>query len=270
MFMRDDYVITIFSGRQGKTTTITLSRRVIPWAVAVVLIVGILSMVLVYAFVETSRERRLLQDQVARLERTVRSLETRPQDLEVWKPTENLSQPVSGIETRSGSQSSSSASEESVHAVEEAKSSETLKLKIDSPRATLLETGSGFRLEFKLSNLAEATASGAMAVVASRKSSGQTRFVSSPRMELAADGTPVNARKSAHFSIRHFRNMNGRFSFPYAQVESFRILIYSSSWQLVSDTLIPAAEVVADGMGSSPVVLTSPSVDDRRPANGSP
>jgi hypothetical protein len=89
-------------------------------------------------------------------------------------------------------------------------------------------------------------------------------------MELAADGTPVKARKSARVSIRHLRNMNGRFGFPYAQAESFRILIYSPSWQLVSDTLISAAQVAADVMGSRPVVLTSPSVDDRRPANGSP
>jgi hypothetical protein len=64
--------------------------------------------------------------------------------------------------------------------------------------------------------------------------------------------------------------MTGRFSFPYAQAESFRILIYSASWQLASDTLIPAAEVVAEAMGPSPVVLTSPSADDERPANESP
>jgi len=80
----------------------------------------------------------------------------------------------------------------------------------------------------------------------------------------------VNARKSDRFSIRHVRNMTGRFSFPYAQAESFRILIYSASWQLASDTLIPAAEVVAEAMGPSPVVLTSPSADDERPANESP
>ena len=268
--MRDDYVITIFSRRQGKTRTITLSRRVISWAVAVVLLVVILVMVLLYALVETTEERRTLQGQVARLEQAVRGLETRSQDLEVRKPTENLSPSVSGVEARSGFQGSSSASGESVHAVEEAKNPETLKLKIESPRATLLESGSGFRLEFKLSNLADAPASGAMAVVASRQSSGQPPFVSSPPMELAADGTPVNARKSARFSIRHFRNMNGRFGFPYAQAGSFRILIYSPSWQLVSDTLIPTAQVEADAMGSPPVVVTSPSVDDRRPANGSP
>jgi hypothetical protein len=64
--------------------------------------------------------------------------------------------------------------------------------------------------------------------------------------------------------------MNGRFAFSYAQAEPFRILMCSPSWQLVSDTLIPAAEVVADAMGSPPVVLTSPSADDQRPANVSP
>ncbi|HVO83789.1 MAG TPA: hypothetical protein VMU60_05125 [Syntrophobacteria bacterium] len=268
--MRDDYVITIFSGRQGKTRTITLSRRVVSWAVAVVLIVGIFSLVLAYALVETARERWILRDRVARLEQTVRLLETRSQDLEARKRTENPLPSASGVEARSGDQSSTSASGVSAHDVEEAKSSETLKLKIAGLRATLLEGGSGFRLDFKLSNLADATAFGAMAVVAARNSSGQTRFVSSPPMELAPDGTPVNGRKSARFSIRHFRNMNGRFSFPYAQAESFRILIYSPSWQLLSDTLIPAAEVVAERVDSPPVVLTSPSVDARKPANASP
>jgi len=250
MFMRDDYVITIFSRRQGKTRSITLSRRVISWAVAVVLLVVILCVVLVYGFVETTRERRTLQAQVAQLEQAVRSMEARSQDLEGRKPTGSRLASVSGVEAQSGFQGGSSASGESVHTVEEAKNSETLKLKIESPRATLLESGSGFRLEFKLSNLADAPASGAMAVVASRSSSGQPRFVSSPGMELAADSAPVNVRKSARFSIRHFRNMNGRFGVPYAQAESFRIFIYSPSWQLVSDTLIPAAQVETDGMGS--------------------
>jgi len=250
--MRDDYVITIFSRRQGKTKSITLSHRVISWAVAVVLLVVILSMVLVYAFVETTRERRTLQGQVAQLEQAVRSMEARSHDLERRKPTEDGLPSMSGVEAQSGFQGSSSASGESIPAVEGAKNSETLRLKIESPRATLFESGSGFRLEFKLTNLAGEPASGAMAVVASRSSSGKPRFVSSPRLELAADGTPVNVRKSARFSIRHFRNMNGRFGFPYAQAESFRILIYSPSWQLISDTLIPAARVETDGMASAP------------------
>jgi type II secretory pathway pseudopilin PulG len=238
--------------------------------VAVALIVGILSIVLTYALVETTQERKILRDQVAQLEQAVHSLETRSQALAVPKPAENLVPSVSDVEARPLSRSSSSAPGESVHAVDQAESSQTLRLKVENPRAILLDSGNGFRLEFKLSNLADATATGAMAVVASRKSSGQPSFVSSPRMELAVDGTPVNARQSVRFSIRHFRNMNGRFSFPYAQAESFRILIYSPSSQLVSDTLIPAAEVVAEGMGSPPVVLTSPSADDRRPADGSP
>jgi hypothetical protein len=85
-------------------------------------------------------------------------------------------------------------------------------------------------------------------------------------MELAAEGTPINARKSARFSMRHFRNMNGRFGSPYAEAESLQILTDSPSWHLFSDTLIAAAEVAADSVGFPPVVLTSPSAVDRKPA----
>jgi hypothetical protein len=62
MFMRDDYVITIFSPRQGKTRTITLSRHLISWAVAAVLLIIVLSMSVIYSFVEVTRERRILKD----------------------------------------------------------------------------------------------------------------------------------------------------------------------------------------------------------------
>jgi hypothetical protein len=270
MFVREDYVVTIFSRRQGKTRSIALRRRDISWAVAVVLLILILAMALIYALVETTQERRTLQGQVTQLEQAVGRLEARSQDLDGRKPTENRVQALSSAEAQPGSQGSSPGSGKSADTVVGAKSSGAVKLKIESPRATLFESGSGFRLEFRLSNLDDVPASGAIAIVASRSPLGQPRFVSSPPMEIAADGTPLNVRKSARFSIRHFRNMNGRFGFPYAQVDSFRILIYSPSWELASDTLIPSAQVEIDGLGSTPVVVKSPGVDDRRPETGSP
>lgn len=250
MFMRDDYVITIFSRRQGKTRSITLRRRLLSWAVGTALVVVVLAMVLIYALVTAIQERRVLQGEVSQLQETIRSLETRVEDLVGRKSTESRAPSVSGEGVSSESHGRPFAAVESARAGGEAKVSEPLKVKIERPKAMSLESGVGFRLEFRLSNLTHAPVSGAMAIIASRTSPSQPRFVSSPAMELAADGTPVNVRKSARFSIRHFRYVNGIFSFPYAQAESFRILIYNGSWQLVSDILIPATQVESGRAGS--------------------
>jgi hypothetical protein len=248
--MRDDYVITIFSRRHGRTRSINLRRRDLSWALAAVaLLVFVVTCALGYGALHLIQERRALQANVSHLEQALRNLEERVQD-QARKPTEDKPNPLSGG-SQARSQATSPPQRESSQAVaEEAKSRETLKVKIESPKATAVEGNDGFRFEFRIRNLGGKPISGAMAIIAARTASAQPRFVSSPPMELAPEGMPVNVRRSANFSIRNYGYMRGTFKFSFSQVESFRILIYDGSWQVVSDTLIPIAQVEASGLSS--------------------
>ncbi len=248
--MRDDYVITIFSRRHGRTRSINLKRRDLSWALAAVaLLVFVVTCALGYGALHLIQERRALQANVSHLEQALRNLEERVHD-QARKPTEDKPNPVSGgLQARS--QVTSPPQRESSQTVaQEAQTPETMRVKIESPKAAAVEGNDGFRFEFRIRNLGGKPISGAMAIIATRTASAQPRFVASPPMELAAEGMPVNARKSANFSIRNFGYMRGTFKFSFSQVESFRILIYDGSWQLVSDTLIPIAQVEASGLSS--------------------
>jgi hypothetical protein len=248
--MRDDYVITIFSRRHGRTRSINLKRRDLSWALAAVaLLVFVVTCALGYGALQLIRERRALQANVSHLEQVLRNLEERVPD-QARKPTEDKPNPVPGG-SQAGSQGTSPPQRESSQIVaKEAQTPETTSVKIESPKATSFEGNDGFRFEFRIRNLGGKPISGAMAIIAACTGSVQLRFVSSPPMELAPDGMPVNVRRSANFSIRNFGYMRGTFRFSFSQVESFRILIYDPSWQLVSDTLIPIAQVDAGGLNS--------------------
>jgi hypothetical protein len=248
--MRDDYVITIFSRRHGRTRSINLKRRDLSWALAAVaLLVFVVTCALGYGALQLIRERRALQANVSHLEQVLRNLEERVPD-QARKPTEDKPNPLPGG-SQAGSQGTSPPQRESSQIVaKEAQTPETTSVKIESPKATSFEGNDGFRFEFRIRNLGGKPISGAMAIIAACTGSVQLRFVSSPPMELAPDGMPVNVRRSANFSIRNFGYMRGTFRFSFSQVESFRILIYDPSWQLVSDTLIPIAQVDAGGLNS--------------------
>lgn len=248
--MRDDYVITIFSRRHGRARSINLKRPDLFWALAAVaLLVFVVACALGYGALHLVQERRALQANVSHLEQALRNLEERVQD-QARKPTEDKPNPVSGG-SQARSQGTSHPQQESSRTVaEEAKSRESVKVKIESPKATALKGDDGFRFEVRLRNLGGKPISGAMAIIATRTASAQPRFVSSPPMELAPEGMPVNVRRSANFSIRNFGHMRGTFKFSFSEVESFRILIYDGSWQLVSDTLIPIAQVEASELSS--------------------
>ena len=45
------------------------------------------------------------------------------------------------------------------------------------------------------------------------------------------------------FSIRYFKYVTGRFSFPFSFTESFRILVYNQDEKQILDSTIPAEEV---------------------------
>jgi hypothetical protein len=290
--MRDDYVITIFSRRHGRTRTVRLKRRHLSWALAGVgLLVLLVTCALGYGALLLIQERQELQAKVSHFEQALRNQVERAQD-QARKPTEKKPNPASegpraesrvaspppresaqtvaeeakgpetikvGMEEKPNPTSEGPRAESRVApppprepaqtVAEEAKRPETMKVGIENPKATSLEgDDEGFRFEVKIRNLGGKPVLGAMAIIATCIASVQPHFVSSPPMELGPDGLPVNVKKSARFSIRNFRHMRGTFRVSFSQVESFRIFIYDASWHLVSDTLIPIAQVEASGV----------------------
>jgi hypothetical protein len=250
--MRDDYVITIFSRRHGRTRTFRLKRRSISWALAAAgLLVFLVTLALGYGVLQLIQERRQLQAKVSRLEQGLHNQEERTQH-QARKPTEEKPSPASEG-SRADSQVAPPPQRESGQTVAaEAKSPETINVGIENPTAISLGGDDDwFRFEVKIKNMGGTPVLGAMAIVATCIPSVQPHFVSSPPMELGPDGLPANVRKSARFSIRNFRHMRGTFRLPFAQVESFRVLIYDASWHLVLDTIIPSAQVEARGVSSA-------------------
>jgi hypothetical protein len=302
--MRDDYVITIFSRRHGRTRTVRLKRRSLSWALAAAgLLVFLVTLALGYGVLRLILERRQLQAKVSHFEQVLHNQEERAQHQQARKPTEKKPSPASegsraesqvspppqresgqtvaeeakSPETMKGraqqqareptEEKPSPASEgsraesrvapppqrESGQTVaEEAKSPETIKVGIENPTAISLGGDDDwFRFEVKIKNLGGKPVLGAMAIIATCIPSVQPHFISSPPMEVGPDGLPANVRKSARFSIRNFRHMRGTFRLSFAQVESFRVLIYDASWHLVLDTIIPSAQVEARGVSSA-------------------
>jgi cell division septation protein DedD len=244
--MREDYVITIFSRRDGRAKTVRLKRRDLSWALAAVaLLVFVVACALGYVALQLIQERQGLQAKVAHLEQVLRNLEERAPD-QRRKSVEERPKPVA----EDPQVTVPSPRESTATVAEKTKSRESVKVRIESPKATSVEGDDGFRFEVRIRNLGGKPISGAMAIIATCTASVQPRFVSSPPMELAPEGIPLNARKSASFSIRNFGYMRGTFRRSFSQVESFRILIYDASWQLVSDTIIPIAQVEASGLSS--------------------
>jgi hypothetical protein len=293
--MRDDYVITIFSRRHGRTRTVRLKRRHLSWALAGVgLLVLLVTCALGYGALLLIQERQELQAKVFHFEQALRNQEERAQD-QARKPSKEKPNPASegsraesrvapppprepaqtlaeeakrpetikvGMEEKPNPASEGSRAESRVAppsprkpaqtVAEEAKGPETMKVGIENPKATSLQgDDEGFRFEVKIRNLGGKPVLGAIAIIATCTGSSGPRFVSSPPMELGPDGLPADVRKSAKFSIRNFRHMRSTFRVSFSQVESFHIFIYDASWQLVSDTLIPIAQVEASGVSSA-------------------
>jgi hypothetical protein len=129
-------------------------------------------------------------------------------------------------------------------------------VKIDDARVSSLEQDrEGFKLTFKLANVTGEPVAGHVAIVASLRPPHTPRYVSFPSMRLV-DGLPVKLRKTVGFSIRYFKYVTGRFSFPFSSTESFRILVYNRNEKQILDSTISAEEVdvgesLADQLASS-------------------
>jgi hypothetical protein len=113
--------------------------------------------------------------------------------------------------------------------------------------SSLEEEREGFRFAFKLVNLIGEPIAGNVAIIAALRPPHQPRFVSFPSMKLT-DGMPVKLRKSVGYSIRYFKEVVGRFYFPYSYSESFRVLIYDRDEELVLDYTFLAADVAVYGL----------------------
>jgi hypothetical protein len=120
--------------------------------------------------------------------------------------------------------------------------------RIDEAKVSSLEENrEGFQFVFKLVNLIGEPIAGNVAIIATLRPPHQPRFVSFPSMKLN-DGMPVKLRKSVGYSIRYFKEVTGRFYFPFSHSESFRILIYDRDEEVVLDSTLLAKDVAVHGL----------------------
>ena len=102
-------------------------------------------------------------------------------------------------------------------------------------------------MDFKLVNLIGEPITGNVAIIASLKPPHNPQFVSFPSMKLV-DGMPVKLRKTVAFDIQYFKNVTGRFYFPFSYSQAFRILVYSRDEELILDSTVPVEEVALQGL----------------------
>jgi len=127
--------------------------------------------------------------------------------------------------------------------------SQTIYAKIEKPTVKLLEKGKGFLFTFKLINptpttLDKDSISGNVAIITVLKPPHVPQYISFPKMELGSDGFPLALSDSLSFSIRHFKNVFGKFDFPFSWAKFFRVLIYNSDDQLVQKYTILPEEII--------------------------
>jgi hypothetical protein len=254
--MRNDYLITIFSRNRGKTRTFGLDRRVAYILLALLIFTAISCILLGQAYFHERGERQRLQARTALLEQLMSKLEQRSGMQGEETPTEATAEievQRSLIDLAQGPQHNKVAAEPSGSGsqvgeeVEDHTHSAQPSAKIGDARVTSLGEGrEGFRLDFKLINLAGEPISGNIAIIASLKPPHTPRLVPFPSMKLV-DGMPVKLRKTVGFDIRYYKYMSGRFYFPFSYSESFRILVYNRDEALILDSTLPAEEVGAHG-----------------------
>jgi len=251
--MRKDYSITIFSRHKGKTFSFNLDRRFI-YVPMVLLIVLVVSCVLLgQSYFQEREERQRLEGRLALLEQLMDKFEERAErqggeafskgvakpeaqpTIEVTLvPAEKAKKPEPPVpEIRIGS--NAEVDPRPIARIDEAKVS------------SLEEKREGFRFAFKLYNLVDEPIAGNVAIIAALRPPHQPRFVSFPSMKLT-DGMPVKLRKSVGYSIRYFKEVTGRFYFPFSYSESFRILIYDRDEELVLDSTFLAKDVAVHGL----------------------
>ena len=281
--MRKDYSITIFSRNKGKTFSFNLDRRFI-YAPMVILIVLVVSCVLFGQFYFQEREQRQrLEGRVALLEQLMDKFEERAErqggevsSKGVAKPAAQPTVEVALVPKKEAKPAAQPKVEVALVPKEEDKKPESTvpEIRVGSnaevdPRpiarideakvSSLEENREGFRFIFKLVNLIGEPIAGNVAIIAALRPPHQPRFVSFPSMKLN-DGMPVKLRKSVGYSIRYFKEVTGRFYFPFSYSESFRILIYDRDEELVLDSTFLAKDVAVHGLQpeeAAPVVYPS-------------
>jgi hypothetical protein len=250
--MRDDYLITIFSRNKGKTRTFSLDRRLV-YVVLGSLIFLLLSCILFgQAYFQEHAQRQRSEGRSALLEQLMSKLEERTERQGGEAPTEvkaenEVQRPAINVAARREENEATAELPESGSPSSEGMKRDTLSVepiaKTDDAKATPLEGDrEGFRLDFKLVNLIGEPISGNIAIIAALRSPHNPRFVSFPSMKLV-DGMPVVLRKSVSFDIRYYRYITGKFYFPFAYAESFRILVYNPDEELILNSTLPAEEV---------------------------
>ena len=239
--MRKDYSITIFSRHKGKTFSFNLDRRFI-YVPMVILIVLVVSCILLgQSYFQEREERQRLEGRVALLEQLMDKFEESAErqggevlSKGVAKPeaqpkVEVAVVPKEKVEVALVPKEKEKKPEPQVPEIRVGSNAEVDPrplARIDEAKVSSLEENrEGFRFVFKLVNLIGEPIAGNVAIIAALRPPHQPRFVSFPSMKLN-DGMPVKLRKSVGYSIRYFKEVTGRFYFPFSYSESFRILIY--------------------------------------------
>jgi hypothetical protein len=253
--MRKDYSVTVFSRHKGKTLTFNLDRRFIyvPLAILIVLVV---SCVLFGQFYFQEREeRQRLEGRVGLLEQLVDKVEERTERQGGEASSKGVAKPEAQptIELALVPKEKEKKPEPPVPGIQVGRNAEVdprPMVRIDEATVSSLEEArEGFRFAFKLVNLIGEPLAGNVAIIASLRPPHQPRFVSFPSMKLT-DGMPVKLRKSVRYNIRYFKEVTGKFYFPFSYSESFRVLIYDQDEELVLDSTFLAENVAVHGLQS--------------------
>lgn len=254
--MRKDYSITIFSRQKGKTFSFNLDRRFIYVPMLVFIFLVISCVLLGQSYFQQREERQRLEGRVALLEELMDKFEDRAErrggEISSGGAAEATAQPTVEVAVvKKEEEEKERVSEPPVPEIRVGSNAEVDPrpiARIDEAKVSSLEGDrEGFRFGFKLVNLIGEPIAGNVAIIAALRPPHQPRFVSFPSMKLN-DGMPVKLRKSVGYSIRYFKEVTGRFYFPFSYSESFRILIYDRDEELVLDSTILAKDVPVHGL----------------------
>ena len=269
--MRKDYSITIFSRNKGKTFSFNLDRRFIYMPMVMLIVLVVSCVLLGQSYFQEREERQRLEGRVALLEQLMDKFEeraerqggevfskglTKPADQptgEVALVPKEVAKPAAQppVEVALVPQKEENKTEPPVPEIRVGSNAEVDPrpiARIDEAKvSSLKENREGFRFVFKLVNLISEPIAGNVAIIAALRPPHQPRFVSFPSMKLN-DGMPVKLRKSVGYSIRYFKEVTGRFYFPFSHSESFRILIYDRDEELVLDSTFLAKDVAVHGL----------------------
>ena len=256
--MRKDYSITIFSRQKGKTFSFNLDRRFIYVPMLIFIFLVISCVLLGQAYFQQREERQRLEGRVALLEKLMDKFEERADrrggEISSGGAAKATAQPT--VEVAIVQEEEEKKEEVPEPPVPEIRVGSNAEVdprpiaRIDEAKVSSLEEDrDGFRFGFKLVNLIDEPIEGNVAIIVELRSPHQPRFVSFPSMKLN-DGMPVKLRKSVGYSIRYFKEISGKFYFPFSYSESFRVLIYDQDEELVLDSTFLAENVAVHGLQS--------------------